>query len=310
MKLHSNAALSIRQRNRLVMLCESGAKIAAAAREVGCSRQTGSKWVGRYRNGEGLEDRSSRPRSCPWRTPERDERRVLALRAECLRQKRPFGPHPVGWELGIPPSTCAAIFRRYAAPQPAAVKPLRYEYEELGGLVHVDIKKLRRFEAPGHALTGDRSRRSYNQRWEFVFVAVDSRSRLGFTMILPDEKTRSARRFLCQLLRFYAAQGISVKRVLTDNGACFKSRFSRACARLGIKHKRTRPYRPQTNGKAERFIKTLLGEWAYAHEYQTSMERNACLLDYLDYYNQRRRHRSLKGLTPLQIVNNVLGSHS
>ena len=309
MKLHGSAALSQRQRRRLVSLVASGTTIAAAAALVGCSRQTGSKWVGRARRGEGLEDRSSRPHRQPRRTPAAVEQAVLRARRE-LR----LGPHPLGWALGLAASTVHAILRRNGCSRlrerPARGEIVRYEREHPGELVHVDVKKLGRIVKPSHRVTGDRRDRNRGAGWQYVFVAIDDASRLGFARIYPDESADSALAFLDQLERFYAGHAITVARVLTDNGTCFKRRWAEACQQHGIKPKKTRPYRPQTNGKAERFIRTLLELWAYAYPYMNEPERAAALAPALDSYNRFRRHRALNGLTPLQRVNNVSGTNT
>jgi transposase InsO family protein len=309
MKLHGSAALSQRQRRRLVALVASGTTIAAAAALVGCSRQTGSKWVGRARRGEGLDDRSSRPHRQPRQTSAAVEQAVLRARRE-LR----LGPHPLGWELGLAASTVHAILRRHGCSRlrerPARGEIIRYERERPGELVHVDIKKLGRIIKPSHRVTGDRRDRNRGAGWQYLFVAIDDATRLGFARIYPDESADSALAFLDQLERFYARHEITVARVLTDNGACFKRRWAEACQLHTIKPKKTRPYRPQTNGKAERFIRTLLELWAYAYPYAHEHDRTAALAPALDSYNRFRRHRALNGLTPLQRVNNLSGTNN
>jgi transposase InsO family protein len=309
MILHANAALSRRQRERLVALVVAGATITAAALVVGCSRQTASKWVGRARRGEGLADRSSRPHRSPRRTPAAVEQAVLRARRE-LR----LGPHPLGWALGLAASTVHAILRRNGCSRlrerPARGEIVRYERERPGELVHVDVKKLGRIVKPSHRVTGDRRDRNRGAGWQYVFVAIDDATRLGFASIFPDESAESALAFLEQLERFYARHAITVERVLTDNGTCFKRRWAEACQRRAIKPKKTRPYRPQTNGKAERFIRTLLELWAYAYPYAHENERTSMLEPALDSYNRFRRHRALDGLTPLQRVNNLSGTNN
>jgi transposase InsO family protein len=310
MILHANAALSRRQRERLVSLVFAGMTITAAALAVGCSRQTASKWVGRARCGEGLDDRSSRPRRSPRRTPAAVEQAVLRARRE-LR----LGPHPLGWALGLAASTVHAILRRHGC---SRLKPrlpreavVRYERERPGELLHVDVKKLGRIIAPGHRVTGDRSRRAKGKAgWLYLFAAIDDASRLGFARLYPDETAESALAFLAACQRFYAEHGITIERVLTDNGTCFKRRWAEDCARRGIAVRKTRPYRPQTNGKAERFIRTLLELWAYAYPYAHERERAAALQPALGSYNRFRRHRALAGQTPLQRVNNLSGTNS
>ena len=309
MELHGSATLSRRQRRRLVYLVMDGMTIAAAAAIVGCSRQTGSKWVGRARRGEGLEDRSSRPHRQPRRTPARVEQRVLQARRE-LR----LGPHPLGWQLGLAASTVHAILRRHGCSRlrerPARGEIIRYERQRPGELVHVDIKKLGRILKPSHRVTGDRRDRQRGAGWVYVFVAIDDATRLAFARVYPDETANSALAFLEQLLDFYTAHAIQVERVLTDNGTCFKRRWADACKRHAITVKKTRPYRPQTNGKAERFIRTLLELSAYPYTYAHERERTAALPAALDSYNRFRRHRALAALTPLQRVNDLSGTNN
>jgi transposase InsO family protein len=308
--LHANAALTARQRQRVCDLVAAGVTITAAASVVGCSRQTASKWVGRGRRGEGVGDRSSRPHRSPRRTPAKIERAILRAREE-LRE----GPHVIGWAVGVAASTVHAVLRRHGrsrlVTRPPRDQIVRYERERPGELVHVDIKKLGRILRPGHRVTGDRSSQAKGKAgWQYLYVAIDDHSRLGYASIHPDETSDSAIRFLAELVRFYEQQGIRVERVLTDNGTCFKRRWSDACAAHGIAAKRTRAYRPQTNGKAERFIRTLLERWAYAYSYEHESQRLAALGPALDFYNRFRPHRALGGLTPLQRVNNVPGTYN
>ena len=309
MILHGNAVLSRRQRERLVSLVFAGTTITAAAVVVGCSRQTASKWVGRARRGEGLHDRSSRPRRSPRRTPAAVEQAVLRARRE-LR----VGPHPLGWALGLAASTVYAILVRHGCSllnPPERSSVVRYERERPGELVHIDVKKLGRILRPGHRVTGDRTTSARGKAgWLYLFAAVDDASRLGFARLYPAETAASALAFLVACERFYGKHGIVIERVLTDNGKCFKRRWQEGCAERAIKAKRTRPYRPQTNGKVERFIRTLLEIWAYAHSYAHDREREAALSPALDTYNRLRRHRALAGLTPLQRVNNLSGTNS
>jgi transposase InsO family protein len=309
MILHANAALSRRQRERLVALVAVGVTITAAALVVGCSRQTASKWVGRHRRGEGLADRSSRPHRSPRRTPLTVEQAVLRAREE-LR----LGPHPLGWALGLAASTVHAILRRHGrsrlVPKTPRQEIVRYERERAGELVHVDVKRLARIGATGHRMTGDRRHRTRGVGWQYVFAAIDDASRLAFARIYADETADSALAFLAALERFYADHGVTVERVLTDNGTCFKRRWQLACEQRGIGVRKTRPYRPQTNGKVERFIRTLLELWAYAYPYAHERDRAAALAPALDSYNRYRRHRALGGLTPLQRVNNLSGTNN
>jgi len=310
MILHGSAALSHRQRERLVALVFAGSTITAAALAVGCSRQTASKWVGRARRGETLRDRSSRPRRSPRRTPEALEGKVLRARRE-LR----LGPHPLGWMLGLAASTVYAILRRHGCARLRPRQPreavLRYERERPGELLHVEVKKLGRIIAPGHRVTGDRSKRAKGQAgWLYLYAAIDDCSRLGFASVYPDETADSALAFLAECERFYGRHGITIERVLTDNGTCFKRRWGEGCERRGIAVRKTRPYRPQTNGKVERFIRTMLELWAYAYPYHHERERAAALRPALESYNRFRPHRALGGLTPLQRVNNLCGTNT
>jgi transposase InsO family protein len=248
--LHANAVLSVRQRQRLCDLVAAGVTITAAALVVGCSRQTASKWVNRRRRGQGLLDRSSRPHRSPGKTPHPVEQAILRAREELCE-----GPHVIGWALGVAASTVHAVLRRHGrsrlVPQPLREEVVRYERGRPGELVHVDCKKLGRIVKPGHRVTGDRRVRAEGKAgWQHLFVAIDDHSRLGFASVYPDESADSALAFLSQLVRFYGAHGIRVERVLTDNGTCFKRRWADACERHGIVVKKTRAYRPQTNGKA------------------------------------------------------------
>ena len=313
MILHANAALSCRQRERLVSLVAAGLTITAAAVVVGCSRQTASKWIARQRRGQGLADRSSRPHRSPRRTPAAVEQAVLRARRE-LRE----GPHLLAWRLGLAASTVHAILRRHGCSRLSSLRPresvVRYERESAGELVHVDAKKLGRIIVPGHRVTGDRSSRAAGKAgWQFLFVAIDDASRLGFAALYPDETADSALAFLDQAVRFYRRHGIEVERVLTDNGKCFKRRWGDACAQHQIRVKKTRPYRPQTNGKAERFIRTMLAGWAYGAIYRNSAERTAALPGWVERYNWRRPHRALNHKPPgtrLHELNNLLGSYN
>jgi transposase InsO family protein len=310
MILHGSAALSHRQRERLVSLVlGAGLTITAAALIVGCSRQTASKWVGRARRGEGLHDRSSRPHRSPRRTPAALEQAVLRAR----RQLR-LGPHPLGWELGLAPSTVHAILARHGQSRLRAGAPhepsVRYERSRPGELVHIDVKPLghirRRRDPRSGRLLGKKGRSGR----VFCFVGVDDCSRLAYARLYPDETTASATAFLDACRRFYRRQGITIERVLTDNGKCFKRAWDWACARRRIRPRRTRPRRPQTNGKVERLIRTLGEGWAYGFAYASEAERAAALGRFLAYYNCRRRHRALGGQTPLQRVNDLSGTNT
>jgi transposase InsO family protein len=290
---------------------DEGWSLAEAAEAAGVSERTCQKWVGRYRReGEpGLWDRSSEPVRVPHRTP---EDRVQAIAA--LRRLRMTGAE-IAEVLSMPLSTVSAILGRIGLGKRSRLEPPeppnRYERSAPGELVHVDVKKLGRILRPGHRVTGDRTSRAKGKAgWQYLYVAIDDHSRLGFASVYSDETGASAISFLGELVLFYGGHGIVVERVLTDNGTCFKRRWSDACAAHEITVKKTRAYRPQTNGKAERFIRTLLERWAYAYPYEHESQRLAALGPALDFYNRFRPHRALAGLTPLQRVNNLPGTYT
>ena len=296
MNLHANAALSRRQRERLVSLVAAGMTITAAAAVVGCSRQTGSKWVGRHQRGEGLQDRSSRPHRSPGRIGRRVERAVLRA-----RRRLQAGPHPIGWELGLAASTVHAILRRHGRSRlnPQQPEPVVfYERDRPGELVHIDIKKLGRITRPLDPATGRPVGAKGRAGWHYLFVCVDDHTRLAHARLYPAETTSNALDFLADCRRFYHSHQIEIEEVLTDNGKCFQRRWQTGCHDVGLTPRHTRVRRPQTNGKAERFIKTLLHEWLRPYTYTDDRHRQAALHSYLHHYNHRRRHRALNGLTP------------
>jgi transposase InsO family protein len=322
MKLHGNAALSWHGRRRLaVRVVGEGWTLKAAAEAAGVSVRCARKWVARYRlEGEsGLQDRSSAPKRVANRTPQERVHAIIALRR--LR----FSAQEIAEALGMALSTVSGILRRVGMGRLGRLgleQPVRYERSRPGELVHVDVKRLGRIEGgAGKRVTGvkrnpDRRRvdASGIERkvigWEFVHVAVDDYSRLAYAEVLPDEKAVTAIGFLRRALAFFRRYGIRVERLLTDNGSAYVSALhALACRRLGIRHLRTRPYRPQTNGKAERFIRTMLSGWAYGAIYSASRERTAALDGWLFYYNHRRRHSAL-GHQPPVTRTNLLGSYS
>jgi transposase InsO family protein len=324
MKLHGNAALSWHGRRRLaVRVVSEGWTLKAAAEAAGVSVRCARKWVGRYRlEGEsGLHDRSSAPKRVANRTaPERVEA-VLALRR--LR----FTATEIAETLGMALSTVSALLARAGLGRLGRIgleQPVRYERQRPGELVHVDVKRLGRIVggAGKRAFAGERRQRHNPTRidlegkrrhyvgYECVHVCVDDYSRLAYAEVLPDETKETAIGFLERALAFYRRHGITVERLLTDNGSAYVSAaHARACRRLGIRHLRTRPYRPQTNGKAERFIRTLVSGWAYGAIYGSSEERSAALDGWLWHYNHRRRHSAL-GRQPPVTRTNVLGSYT
>ena len=312
MKLHANAALSWQGRRLLVERVDvQGWTLTAAAEDAGVSVRCARKWVRRYRlEGErGLLDRSSAPRRVANRTSSERVEAVLKLRR--LR----FTAAEIAETLGMALSTVSGILTRCGMGRLGRLgleQPQRYERSKPGELVHVDVKKLGRIDRPGHRVTGSRhDRRGQGKKgWEYVHIAIDDYSRLAYAEVLTDEKATTAAGFLRRAVRFYQRHGISVERVLTDNGAAYIAVVHAiACRRLGIRHLRTPPYRPQTNGKAERFIRTLLAGWAYGAIYGSSSERNAALDGWLWHYNHRRRHSALGHQAPITRTN-LLGSYS
>ena len=302
MNIHKNARLTPLGRERIVMQVLSGQTPEAAAHAAGVCPRTVRKWVERFRNEgpEGLKDRSSRPHRLRSPTPE-----TVVAEVERLRRQR-FTGKQIAAELGISPATVSRVLRRLGLNRISALEPAepvrRYERQHPGELIHIDIKKLGRFDRVGHRITGDRRGQSNSRGvgWEFVHVAIDDASRIAFSQILPDEKKESAIAFLRAAVAYYASLGITVARVMTDNGSCYRSAaFRQTCRDLGLRHIRTRPYTPKTNGKAERFIQTALREWAYAQAYPTSEHRGDELPRWLHRYNWHRPHGSLKSKPPI-----------
>jgi transposase InsO family protein len=314
---HPSARLTPKGRQLLVRRVAAGWTITRASSAVGISRQTGSKWVGRFRRegDNGLLDRSSavhrQARAHPSSLVEQ-----LCARRRALR----VGPHILAWESGLPRSTVYALLRREGLGRLDRLEPrppvVRYERERPGELVHLDTKMLGRIgEGGGHRIHG-RGRDKDRHRgigWNRVHLAVDDHSRLAYAEELPDESPATTAAFLRRTWRFYAAHGISIERILTDNGGCYRSgAFAEACDELGIGHRFTRPYRPQTNGKAERLVRTLLAEWAYASPFTQPAARIDALARFLDFYNRRRPHWSLAGQPPISRapVNNLAGKNT
>jgi len=311
--IHRNARLTLNRREELVRRVSAGEAPKSVASALGVSVRTIFKWLARQRKGEGLMDRSSRPRHSP--TALRPE--VLERVVE-LRHKR-FTGSRIAARIGLPEAQVYRALRRLALNRlnrlDIPLPPRRYQWENPGDLLHIDIKKLGRFEQPGHRIHGDRRKATRGAGWEFVHVCIDDASRVAFAEILGNERQESVVAFLSSALGFYKSLGITVRRVMTDNGSGYVSRaFRKACAELGLKHIRTRPYTPRTNGKAERFIQTALREWAYAASYTSSNERASELPRWLHEYNHFRNHKSLQKQTPMsrigQGVNNVLQLHS
>jgi transposase InsO family protein len=313
---HANARLTPKGRSILVGRIVSGWTITAAAGAAGISRQSGSKWWSRFRaeGSAGLLDRRS-----VVRHQARAHSPDLAERVCARRRELHVGPHVLAWETGVPRSTVYALLRRAGLNRLDRLEPrppvVRYERERPGELVHLDTKMLGRIgPGGGHRITGRRDKdRHRGIGWNRVHIAIDDFSRLAYAEELPDESPGTTAGFLRRAWRFYGAHGISVERILTDNGGCYRSHaFAAACDELGLGHRRTRPYRPQTNGKAERMVRTLINEWAYASPFTDTSGRIAALGRYLDFYNHRRPHWSLAGQPPISRtpVNNLAGKNS
>jgi len=318
MDVHENARLTPKGREEMVRsVVQGGLSKAAAARKFNTTPKTVAKWVERFRTEgvNGLRDRSSKPLSSPNQTSQ-----ATCAAVEALRRQRYSGKQ-IAAELAISPATVSRILRRLGLNRLSALEPAepirRYERQHPGELIHIDIKKLGKFNDIGHRITGDRRGQSSRRGvgWEYVHVCIDDHSRIAFAKIMPNEKKVSAIAFLKAALAYYASLGVKVERVMTDNGSCYKSfAFRAACKRLGLRHIRTKPYTPKTNGKVERFIQTSLREWAYAMAYENSRQRKHQLPTWLHRYNWHRPHTGINDRTPISRLglteNNVLRLHS
>lgn len=307
MNIHKNARLTPHGRERLARaVIERGLTPEAAARDAGVSPRTAVKWVARFQVGgvQALRDKTSRPHRLRAPTPD-----AIVAQIETLRRQRLSGQR-IAKIVGVSPATVSRILKRLGLSRLKDLDPpepvRRYERDNPGDLIHIDIKKLGRFERPGHRVTGDRTRQSSPRGrgegygWECVHVCVDDASRVAFTAIKPNEKATSAVAFLREAVAYYKGLGVTPTRVMTDNGSCYKAcAFAKACKRLGLKHIRTKPYTPKTNGKAERFIQTTLREWAYARSYDTSNQRAQHLAPWTHDYNWHRPHGSLNSQPPI-----------
>jgi transposase InsO family protein len=322
MNLHANAALSWTGRRRLCeLVVDEGCTVVAAAAAAGVSVRCARKWIGRYRADglQGLSDRSSAPRRVANRTA--PERVAVIVQLRRLR----FTAAEIAETLGMALSTVSGILTRIGLGKLGRLgleQPVRYERSRPGELVHIDVKKLGRIVGGAGKRIGGQGHSPYNPEytdaagrvrntvgWEFVHIAVDDYSRLAYAEVLGDERASTAAGFLRRATAFFARYGVVVERILTDNGSCYRGAIhALSCRRLGIKHLRTRPYRPQTNGKAERFIRTLLNGWAYGAIYGSSHERTHALDGWLWHYNHRRRHSALGHQPPVSRTN-LLGSY-
>jgi transposase InsO family protein len=302
MNIHQNARLTPLGRERLVRLALSGLSTKAVAETMGVCPKTVGKWMARFEAEgiAGLQDRSSRPHSLHRPTPAATQEAIAALRRQRLTGAQ------IAHDLSVSPATVSRVLRRHGLSRIADLEPpppvQRYERARPGELIHIDIKKLGRFARTGHRITGGRAGQSKSRGigWEYLHLAIDDHSRLAYSELHPDEKRGSCLAFLVNALRFFRRHGIAVERVMTDNGAAFRSRrYAKALQRLGIAHKRTRPYTPKTNGKAERFVQTSLREWAYARAYDTSEQRGDELPAFLFRYNWQRPHSGINRKTPI-----------
>ncbi len=301
MELHKNARTCPASRILLVHRILGGMPVTRAAEAAGVSRRTALKWRCRYREaGEAaLVDRSSRPHQMPRQVHPSRVEEVLRL-----RQRRYTGPQ-IAARAGLSTATVARILARSGLSRLKSLEPgepvVRYQRDHPGELIHVDIKKLGRIGRIGHRIHGDRTTRVRGIGWEFVHVAIDDASRMAYAEVLPNERSPSSTAFLRRSVAWFQDRGVQVQAVMSDNGSCYVShKFKATCQRLRLRHLRTRPYRPRTNGKAERFIQTLLREWAYNRPYPTSIQRTNRLPRYLNHYNLRRPHAALNKHTPAQ----------
>lgn len=307
MHCHANARLTPRGRATVFLLVEAGLTVTAACLAARVSRRFYYRWLPRWQAAReaGLVDRSSRPRTNPHRLGLAEEAQVVAL-----RRRLGWGPDRIAALLGLPASTVHRVLRRQGmiGRKRAPVPVVRYEHDEPGGLVHLDTKKLGRIvDGPGHRATGDRRSRKRGAGWEVLHVAIDDATRLVYAELLPDEKGRTAARFLVRAVRWFRAEGVRIRRVLSDNGSPYVSRaFRRAIRLLGLKHSRTRPYRPQTNGKVERWIRTVLSECLYLEVFGTSDQRRRALDRFVTWYNETRPHLGIGGRTPRQRLDEKL----
>jgi transposase InsO family protein len=318
--MHRNAPLTVEGRRRLVGRIASGWTVAAAAEAADVSRQTASKWWNRWleEGGAGLLDRPSRPARCPHRTPRKVEKRIVGL-----RRRRKLGPARLASVVGVPRSTVHAVLVRHGLnrldwmDRPTGRVVRRIHTDRPGELVHVDVKRPAvvppggGHRAHGRAGTRNGSMSKRGRGYAFVHAAVDAHSRLAYSEILGAENEADCVAFLARAHAWFAGHGIGVERLLTDSGPGYKSRgWAALCERLGVAHSRIRPYRPQTNGKVERFNRTMADEWAYVRPYRSEAERRRRFDRWLHDYNHHRGHTALGGLSPIEAVNNLAGHYT
>ena len=322
--LHGNASLAPMGRLKLAkLIVDEGWSYRRAAARFQVSPATAKKWAGRYRAGESMDDHSSRPRTIPTKTPLETEQQILTLRIS-----NQWGPHRIGYALGIPRSTVGRVLARHEMPllkqldrmtgeSARTPAPVRYEMAAPGELVHVDIKKLGRIPDGGdHRAIGRQAGRrtsgvrGHGRGYADLHHAIDSYSRVVYSEILDDERKETAVAFWHRANAFFTSIGVTVTGIMTDNGSCYRSRIFAMALGPAIRHRFTRPYRPQTNGKVERFNRTLLAEWAYATTYLSDAARAATYQDWIHWYNHHQHHTGIGGLTPAQRVHNLVGTRT
>ena len=303
MNSHKHARLTPKGRALLISrVLEEGWTVAMASQAGGVSQRTGFKWLARFRaeGPQGLVDRSSRPHKSPRSVLPPEQARIEQLR----RQRWPLWR--IAQQAGRGISTISRCMKRLGLSRLSALQPpepvVRYERATPGELLHIDTKRLGRIDGVGHRITGDRSYRHRGAGWDMVHLAIDDHSRVSFAQVLDDEKAASCVQFLREAVGYYASLGVRIQQVMTDNGKGFKNAFRAACDELGIRHIKTRPYTPKTNGKAERFVQTSLREWAYAQAYESSVQRTAALQPFLHRYNFHRPHFALKRQPPMSRI--------
>lgn len=316
MNSHKNARLTFARRMQLVRsILNEGLEPELVAAQQGVSVTTAKKWLGRYlaEGDAGLVDRSSRPRRSPRSISPSRALLIVEMRRRLLTQAR------IARSVGVSVATVSRVLKRAGISKLSDLIPsapvVRYEHENPGDLLHIDTKKLGRIERLGHRITGDPRDNTNGAGWEFLYVGVDDHARLGFTQMFGAESGPNAAAYLRAAVAYFASLGVSVRRVLTDNGSIFRGKeFGKACQSLGIRHSYTRPYRPQTNGKAERFIQSALREWAYGIPYNHSSERIAMLERWIHHYNWHRPHQGIGGHAPVsrlaQSRKNLLQLHT
>lgn len=300
MNTHKHARLTFARRLEMVKeMTEQGLSATEAAARQGVTPATARKWLGRYlaAGADGLADASSRPARSPRAIEPGKALLIVELRRRSMLQAR------IAQSVGVSEATVSRVLRRAGLSKLSDLQPRepiqRYEHKEPGDLLHIDTKKLGRIERPSHRVTGNRKDSVEGAGWEYLFVAVDDHARVAFTAMHPDERKESAVQFLGDAVAYYNRLGVTIKRLLTDNGSPFRSKpFKAACEQLGIQHKFTRAYRPQTNGKAERFIQSALREWAYGWTYQNSAQRRDALHSWQHHYNWHRPHHGIGRVAP------------